>query len=551
MVLLMLGAGLMDAVGVATLLPVLESGLGASASNDTALGRAMSALPRALELEPGLGVLLCIMVVAITLKAGLRSLGMRHVARTVARLASDLRMGLIRALVAARWSYFVHEPIGRIANAVGTEAQRAAWAYRRACAALAHGLQIAVYTLVLVLISWRVAAVAVLLGALTTVLLGRFIRGSRRAGADETAGIQVLVSRLADVIHGIRPIKAMGRELQFLRIFESDAKRLEHAERRQAVFGDSLAALQEPVVMAIIAVGLYASVTWAGQPLPVSLLVMFVFYRIVTRFHAMQSEYQAMVAVESAFWSLHQQTERANAEHERLPGAMATPTLTRSLELRDVSFSYGQRPILRHLTLRIPAGSFVAITGPSGAGKTTMADLILALQAPDSGEIFVDDTPLDEIDVAAWRKGIGYVPQDTLLLHDSVANNVNLGLETVDRRDIERALRDAGAWPFVCALPQGIDTVIGERGTRLSGGERQRIAIARALASQPRLLVLDEATAGLDPATEHAICQTLRSLREKVTILAISHQSRIAAVADVAYELRDGALRTAHEAVAV
>jgi ATP-binding cassette subfamily C protein len=150
---------------------------------------------------------------------------------------------------------------------------------------------------------------------------------------------------------------------------------------------------------------------------------------------------------------------------------------------------------------------------------------------------------LAEIDIRSWRRMIGYVPQDTLLLHDSVLVNVTLGDTTVSEQDAERALRAAGAWDFVRNLPKGMQTVVGERGSKISGGQRQRIAIARALAKNPTLLVLDEATTALDPDTEIAICRTLRELSGKVTILAISHQTALLEASGIAYRFENGTIR--------
>jgi ATP-binding cassette subfamily C protein len=165
----------------------------------------------------------------------------------------------------------------------------------------------------------------------------------------------------------------------------------------------------------------------------------------------------------------------------------------------------------------------------------------MGLLRPQKGEIFVDNLPLAEVDLRSWRKMIGYVPQETLLLHDTILINVTLGAPDLAEADVEEALRAAGAWEFVRAMPQGMHSTVGERGSMLSGGQRQRIAIARALVHKPKLLILDEPTSALDPDTESAICETLGQLRDgRITTLAISHQPTILEVADRAYELREG-----------
>jgi ATP-binding cassette subfamily C protein len=190
--------------------------------------------------------------------------------------------------------------------------------------------------------------------------------------------------------------------------------------------------------------------------------------------------------------------------------------------------------------LSIPAGSFTAIVGPSGAGKTTIVDLFTGLIRPQQGHVWIDDLLLEQVDLRQWRRMIGYVPQETFLLHDSVFLNVTLGDANMTEADVDEALRAAGAWDFVSALPMGIRSSVGERGAALSGGQRQRIAIARALAHRPKLLILDEITSALDPDSEAAICRTLQGLRGQLTILAISHQPAIVQAADSVYRLERG-----------
>jgi ATP-binding cassette subfamily C protein len=232
-------------------------------------------------------------------------------------------------------------------------------------------------------------------------------------------------------------------------------------------------------------------------------------------------------------------TRQAQAAVEVLPGGR-TPALEREIRLAGVGFAYEQEWVLREADLVIPAGALTVITGPSGAGKTTVADLIIGLLQPGTGDVLVDGVALHELDARRWRETIGYVPQETLLLHDTVAVNVTMGDPAASRDDVRAALQAAGAWEFVSALPAGLDTVVGERGLRLSGGQRQRLALARALVRRPVLLILDEATTALDPATERAICDTLRRLRGPMTLIAICHHGHLVEVADRVYRVANG-----------
>jgi ATP-binding cassette subfamily C protein len=196
------------------------------------------------------------------------------------------------------------------------------------------------------------------------------------------------------------------------------------------------------------------------------------------------------------------------------------------------------------VNLVIPAGHLVCLAGPSGSGKTTIMDIVCGLIRPQQGQVKIDEVPLPEINLSRWRRRIGYVPQELILFHDTLYANVTLGDDRISAAQVEEALRVAEAWEFVEHLPEGLDTVVGERGIRFSGGQRQRISIARALLRRPLLLVLDEATANLDPATEKELCKTFARLRGQVTILAATHQPALTHVADAVYRVHKGRVET-------
>lgn len=242
---------------------------------------------------------------------------------------------------------------------------------------------------------------------------------------------------------------------------------------------------------------------------------------------------------ESAYWSLQEKISKAQQNQEH-PGGNISATLEQGISINNVDFGYNEKMILKNVSLEIPSRTFTSIIGPSGAGKTTLIDLITGFFQPVHGQVLVDGTPLPKIKLQSWRRMIGYVPQDTILLHDTVFINVTLGEPSLSLEDAEYALKAAGVWDFVSSMPEGIHTTVGERGTKLSGGQRQRIAIARALAHRPQLLILDEATSALDPETESAICQTLDELRGTLTMLAISHQTALVEVADRVFKISDG-----------
>ena len=209
------------------------------------------------------------------------------------------------------------------------------------------------------------------------------------------------------------------------------------------------------------------------------------------------------------------------------------------MRLKSVDFSFSGVEVLKGVDLEIPMGQITVLTGPSGAGKTTITDLIVGLYEPDLGAVLVDGVPLRELDKTQWRTMIGYVPQELILFHDTIHANVTLGDAAVSDADVRAALEAAGAWNFVSAHPDGMMAVVGEKGAKLSGGQRQRVALARALATKPKLLILDEVTSALDPETETDLCRRLGSLARQMSILAITHRSTFIDMADRVYRVEE------------
>lgn len=495
-----------------------------------------------LGLSPSIGVLLLFVVACMSLKAALVLVAQKQVGYTVAQVATDLRLALIRAILSARWEYYLRQPVGGIATAFASEASRAARSYLQSTTIIAQIIETLVYVTLALMISWPVALGAMVVGFAILTLLARFVRMTRRSGKRQTGLMRAVVARMTDVLYGVKPLKAMARESLLGHIMERETHDLNQVLRREVWSKEVLKALQEPLVVTALALGLYLALTYWSLPLTSLLMLGLLFNRSINSLNKIQRQYQEMLASESALWSLRSTIERSENAREVIHG-IPLPLLTHAIILRDVHFSYGEQPVLRGVSLTIPVRHITVVVGPSGAGKTSIADLIVGLLRPQAGDVWLDDVPLSDVDLHAWRRMVGYVPQETFLLHESVLMNVTLGDPAISEAEAEVALRAAEAWDFVAAMPDGIHTAVGERGARLSGGQRQRIAIARALVHRPQLLILDEATASLDPVSEAAICATVRTLRGKTTILAISHQPALLEVADSVYRIEGGKMQ--------
>jgi len=546
----LLFAGVAEGFGISALLPLLnivmrgQAGTGAAAGAGTheiatTLEQMVRSTLAAVGLAPTMAVLLALFVGCIMLKSVLVLFANRHVGYTVANIATDLRLKLLRALFVTRWEYFIRQPIGRLTNAVATEAGRSANAFYYAARMITILIQAIVYGTMAVMVSWQATLAAVTAGLVTVYLLRRLVQKARRAGQRQTKLLQFLLANLTDSLQSIKPLKAMAREEVTDSILKTTTNKLNRAIQKQVLSKETLKALQEPMFTAFLAFGLYVALVYWKLQLASVLITIYLVGRVMRQTQKIQNEYQDMSICDSAYWSLQNKIEEAYQVREEALGSQ-TPSLQHGIRLDQVSFAYDKRLVLEKASLTFPAGTFTAVVGGSGAGKTTVADLVIGLLQPQVGEVWIDDLPLAQIDLRRWRRMIGYVPQETMLLHDTVFINVTLGDRGIRPADVEGALRAAGAWEFVSALPEGMNSVVGERGHKLSGGQRQRISIARALVHKPKLLILDEATTALDPQNEAAICATLRKLGGEITILAISHQPAVLEVADRAYRIEDG-----------
>ena len=264
------------------------------------------------------------------------------------------------------------------------------------------------------------------------------------------------------------------------------------------------------------------------------------YLRAVNAAGHLQQQYQSLVSRRPFYESLMEVNGSAISNREAL-GSTGESTLIGSIKVEGVHFSYANaHEALQEINLSLPAGSLTVLVGESGSGKTTLADTICGLYLPNKGTIYIGDEALDRSNIRSWRRQLGYVEQEPFLFHDSIRNNIFLegNLESDDRRlDI---LSKARCDRFIDELPLGIDTIVGERGSRLSGGQKQRIAIARALAREPKLMVLDEATNGLDEETEREILNTLMDLKGEVTMLFLTHRKLVLEIADQVVELKNG-----------
>eukprot|EP01030_Chromulinospumella_sphaerica_P007890 gene7890-7718_t len=450
MLLSLLLAGVVESVSLSTMLPLISAMLEDQPHSKLAVY--VFGAMNSIGLQPTIANMLVVIVVGMTLSNLLILLGNRQVGYTVAHVATDLRVSLIKALLGSRWEYYLRQPSGALANAVATEAFRASTAYEHAANMLALGIQAAAYALIALFVSWQAAILSLVIGFVLLAAVRGLVKTSRRVGKSQTRLMRELLVHLTDTLGSVKPLKAMARDDIADSLLRRHAGELNTALEREVMSRETLRALQEPMLAILAAAGLYAGLVIGGMPLSSVMVLIFVVVRMLGLLHKAQQRYHRMAAQESAYWAINESIDNAIADAE-----------PRHIAFENISFGYGGRQVLDNVSMNFPVGSFTTMIGPSGSGKTTVLDLICALLAPQSGRIRVDDCDLHALDRKAWRRMIGYVTQETLLLHDSILANVTLGDRALNAADAERALRQAGAWQFVQECPGGLQSIVGER----------------------------------------------------------------------------------------
>jgi ATP-binding cassette subfamily C protein len=531
-------ASVAEGLGVLTLLPLLQLVM-ATEGPSPGYVAAVDAAFVAVGFEKSVGALIAVVCGALIVKAALAYFALRHVGFAAARFMTDLRNALMAALAAARWPFFVRHPLGVLSNAMVSEADRASSTYMAFCRFASSAVTALCLLLACLLVDWSITLAAIALGAVVALAMRRYMRLSHESGARITALLRSMVSRISDGMNSLKSLKAMGQEGRIHDLLRREIKELNHAHQRITTAKGAVTIGQEVAGVIVLAVGAYFAIVVYRVDIAQIAVLAALFQRALGQINLLQANWQSMLNTQSGLWAILGLIREAESERETLPGAEKA-ALAKAIVFDDVRFSYGDRRVLDGVSFAAEAGRLTVVVGPSGAGKTTLVDLVCRLYEPDSGSISIDGTALQNVDRVAWRASIGYVPQDVPLFHDSIRQNVALGDPAIGDAEVRWALERAGAWSFVSAIPDGMDSPVGERGGKLSGGQRQRIAIARALVRRPKLLVLDEPTASLDEDTERELCCTLVDLARHTTVLAISHRPALAEVADRVVRLEAG-----------
>ena len=541
-------ASVFELVGFAAVIPLLSL---MSPETDMQLGGRREMIQSAMEkafttvgLPMTWETLLLTIVLFMVIKAVISIAVTRYVANVMARINTEARLDVIRTLMQARWSFYARQRLSRLVSAAGESANAVGEAFQLGTDMLTAFLRIGIYLLICYVIAPAMVLVAAGVAVIMAVTYGALVRQSKRAAKGQSRAMSRMKADLTDVFIGIKSIRAMGRQAHMSTLLSKDSETLDESMKSRVLSTEYAEELQAPIIAICMVLGLLGGSKLLGLGGHELLLGSILLVRLVNTFGFVQRNSQRLMMAQVWLASARSLVAAAESSQEQLTGTVP-PDPAAGVRFEGVSFKHADgKELLAKVDFEVAAGRITTLVGPSGVGKTTTLDLIIGLLPPRSGRLLLGGVDSAEVDLARWRQIIGYVPQDVTLFHDSVRNNVALGEERFSDEEVWRALRAAGADEFIEALPDGLDHVVGERGQMISGGQRQRIALARALLHRPALLILDEATAGLDRETEETICTRIREMvqHEGLTVLAVTHGEAWRQMADRIYKIADGSI---------
>lgn len=547
--LLMVLISLNEAVSLLILIPLLQLvGLDLGQGSLDQITGIISSLFLYFGVTPTLPLVLIIYVLVVSLSALLLRWQTIKSHQIQYLYSSHLRKELYGSITHSNWLFFARSKSSDFAHALTNEIERISTGTYQFLLLIASIMILIVYVIFALELAGVLTGFIFLVGVVILLLLRRKVRRSGTRGEEITTTTRDLYSSIIQHLDGMKTIKSFGLEEKNTEIF---SKQSDHVAER---YIDTIKSYADVKVLfdigtvVVLSVMVIVLVEVIKLPMATLLLLIYIFVRMIPRFSTIQNSYQYFINMLPAYRNV-MDLMRSSLEHgEKIKHKGMESKYGRGLisfkeeiNLEDVSFSYPTGHFkIDGLNLKIPAGKTTAIAGQSGAGKSTVADLVMGLVEPDDGRMTVDGDHITRDRLCPWRSDIGYVAQETFLFNESVRFNLQLAQPGAGEKDLEDALKMAAAYDFVSKLPDGLNTIIGDRGVRLSGGERQRLALARALLRKPALLIMDEATSNLDSENEKRIIKAIDDLHGDITILVIAHRLSTIKNADQIYLMDDG-----------
>lgn len=457
------------------------------------------------------------------------------------RISHRLRSRIFHQFLSVSYSFLESQESGKLMNILASETWRTSQALATFVGLIITTSTIAVYGVLLLLISWQLTLTVFILMLLISLCIQFITRSVKTLGEQAVEANSALATQMWEGFSGMKVIRAFGRESYEQERFNKASKKVSHTFLKLDILSGSVSPISEVLSVILLMCILVIALLQDRGSLPTLLTFIFILYRLQPQVKQLDSARVNLIGLTSAVNEVMSLLNRSDKPYI-YSGHIPFNYLKQSICFESVSFFYNslEKPAVQDISICINQGKTTAIVGPSGAGKSTLIGLLCRFYDTTFGKIYVDNLPLQELDLTDWRHQIAIVSQDVYMFSTTVLENIAYGKLDATKNEIVAAAKLANAHEFISQLPQGYDTKVGDRGVRLSGGQRQRIALARAIVRNPQILILDEATNALDSISEHLIQEALNTLSQNRTVIVIAHRLSTIEQADNIIVLSEG-----------
>ena len=446
-------------------------------------------------------------------------------------IGTEKRLDLVNALFLADWSFYTKKKLGFYSNLLSEESAKIPTTYSSALGFLTRIIEFAIYLCTAIFLSLHITFISLALGVILLLILTPLINIGKETGIKQVYVRNTISNYLIEALQGIKVIKSTAKIHHVTNLLKKKIIELLSIQKKQQKSIVTLNNLHEPLIAIVAAIILFISVNHLKVDVASIAVMTVLFTRMIRQMAKIQSNYN-LIGVNLGSLVLFEdfvEEIRSNSEKKKDGKKLL---FNNEIKFKNVGISYGKKIILNKINFSLNKNSLTIIYGPSGGGKTSIVDALIGFKTLSNGKILIDNNKLTNMDLDYWRNQIGYVPQEVFLFDDTIYENIVLGDNSIKKDRVISTLKKSGAWSFVSKLPKKLQTKVGPNGMQMSGGQRQRLSIARALFKEPRLIILDEATSSLDKTTEKKICETIKELSLKTTILCITHNDQLLKFAD-------------------
>ena len=534
-------AGLLEGIGISIVAPLLAS-MGVEGEKSSPVFALMSRITDMLGLDSGpmdFGLLM----IGFVLLSSLFGLIQAWVAvRLQTNYVLKWQDELMRSYLNSHWSFIRSQSTGDLVGSIVTETGRLGGAYYQSVLLITTGIHLIIYLSIGFLLSPAICLI-VLAGGIILFLIARpLLRRASSFGARITEATLNLQTLLSDQFAAAKVIKAFDSGDTFHKDFYSEAKKLRDATAANAFDMQIAKAINDFGTALLVVTVLLLGYMVIGVSAASMLVVLAIFIRIIPKISAAQQCLQTISQVLPAYGLVRQMRDLGIEKAEKGGAVKLASEEPFNIRFRNLTVSYESKPVLKELNLEIKAGSFVALVGASGAGKTTLVDVLLGLVEGEQGEVGIDGITLEDLSLNLWRHSIGYMSQSVPVITGTIKENIRFGRGYVDEAAITEAVEQASLNEVIAGRAEGLETRLGSGGNELSGGELQRLGLARALAGRPKLLLLDEVSSALDVEMEQAVMKEINRFKGQMTIITIAHRLSTIRHADEIHLLENGSI---------